>query len=760
MNLQNMSADWDALGELLSQSGADRGVVQLYPEADRTLSLIAAAASADVATSPNEHAHGCQLSERLAALVAQSHTMAQIGNCPVVGITGLLNSGKSSLLAAYLSPEGRRRVLRGTANNQGTHRFVLWLPDAWWQQPELLGVLRNYLAQLFGYPPEELSDRPQQAFAQYNGEVFSDSLRSNINAGAGTSLDALRIPLIAHDPALDSLGLALLDCPDIQTAFAINPNLNAGELVQSDDALETQQRRRQQLARVGRLCSAFVIVSKLSSLHDETLLAILDTLKDTMPGVRRILAVNKVKARYAPTVVDEQARQLVARFQIADVYMAYDFRSHWAEFRLPPQPQNLHVELHDPLPIFFRAAPHGTKVVAEPRARAEKRAGVPGASGSQTDLALQPPVVEHYLQDLSRLLAPGSLVIEGRRSVLHQLDENISETLAWFESNRAQRRRQLHNAWQAIADACFAFMAQRDASDQAVGLRLQTSPTIVAQMSDSLVRAAPWSMRPSLAVDRSVRQLQSSIADSVKRMRWLHSASANVSQFVGRFRQGHAGRIVTADRFREQLERSDKHGALGDCSAEAINAACEHALARFKQEDTVRLNASWLDRWSAEVWKHMSLKRKLYVGMMPLAPIFGPLLAVTLIPFDGGGTAVLVFATTKELLLAAGITALAVPTTLGSEVQDIVESEAALSQLSELFVVTCDSLGLPRPAADQLPRITVAGETRDLSPSQLAVKPPASKCVLSTWQLAPNYAQTLKNVVRLLRIETEKQNAS
>ena len=145
--------------------------------------------------------------------------------------------------------------------------------------------------------------------------------------------------------------------------------------------------------------------------------------------------------------------------------------------------------------------------------------------------------------------------------------------------------------------------------------------------------------------------------------------------------------------------------------------------------------------------------------MMPLAPIFGPLLAVTLIPFDGGGTAVLVFATTKELLLAAGIAALAVPTTLGSEVQDIVESEAALTQLSELFAVTCDSLGLPRPPKDKLPSITLAGQPRYLSASQLAVKPPAAVCALPTWQLAPRFAKTLKDSLSVLRTQVEKQDA-
>lgn len=751
-----MTPRWTRTSDLLSQAGEDRGVHQIYPDTSRKLSLIEAACHSDIASAPREHARGQQLGERLGALVVQAQTIEQIGNCPIVGITGLLNSGKSSLLAAYLSAQGRRRVLRGTANNQGTHRFVLWLPQAWWQQPDLLHVLRSYVTRLFGAQPEELATDPETAFAQYNGELRSagyivgvPSMQAGENASAAQPfVDPMHVPLLAYDPALDKLGLALLDCPDIQTAFSVGQSPASPPPSEASDALDTQRHRREQLARVGRLCSAFIVVSKLSTLHDETLLAILETLRDTMPGVRRILAVNKVKARYSPEVVDEQAQGLVERFEMDDVYMAYDYRSHWAEHRLPPPPESFELDLHDPLPIFFRGS------VSQP---AERNLSV--SMPSQVAVSMSPPVVERYLHDLSRLLAPGSLVVEGRRSVLDQVAAKTAETLAWFEANRAERQRQLQHAWQAIADACFAFMAQRDASDQAVGLRLQTSPAIVAQMSDSLVRAAPWSMRPSLAIDRSVRQLQSSIAGGVKRMRWLQTASASASQFLGRFRQGHTGKIVTAERFRQQLERSDRHGTLAAMSPDHLTQACEHALERFRQEDTVRLDSQWLDHWSAELWKHMSLKRKLYVGMMPLAPIFGPLLAVTLIPFDGGGTAVLVFATTKELLVAAGIAALAIPTTLGGEVQDIVESGAALSQLSGLFAVMCDSVGLPRPPSDHLPSIVLAGQRRELSPSQLPVKLPAHQPLMHTWRLAPHFVQSLDSAMAALRNEVEKQNA-
>lgn len=739
---------WQRTCQLISETGLDRGIQQTYPSPDCRLSLLAAANSPAVASSATQHRIGQSLAEQLQALVTQAHSINRIGKCPVVGISGLLNSGKSSLLSSYLSPDGRKRVLRGTANNQGTHRFVLWLPELWWREAELVQILQQYIQDLFGAMPEPLANDPAEAFAQYNGQITQAIRGPN---GQSAAINPLQVPLLASDPGLNSLGLALLDCPDIQTAFG--PGSIAGELRVGEpiDAELAQQHRRQMLARVGRLCSAFLVVSKLSSLHDDTLLSILETLRDTMPGVRRILCVNKVKARYTPAVVDEQAQVLVEQFQIADVYMAYDFRSHWAEHRLPPAPANLTVSPDDPLPIFFRAA----------RGAHSQRDSTGDSDPALLDSSLpfagmQPPVVAGYLQDLSELLKPGSLVIETRRSVLSQLENATGRTISWFETNQAERVRQLHDAWSTIANACYAFMAQRDDHDATVSLRLQTSPAIVAQMSDSLVKAAPWTMRPSLWVDRTMRRLQASIASGVKQVRWMQSISSSLSNFVGSFRKGATGKVVTSERFQQQLKRSDIHGSLNCIADDALTLACEHALARFQKEDTTRLDQAWLDKWSKDLWQHMSLKRMVYVGVMPLAPIFGPLLAVTLIPFDGGGSAVLVFATTKELLMAAGLAALATPAFSGGNVQDLVERETAFSQLSELFAIACDSLGVERPSDDLIPRLNVGGSMRELKPSALSTKSPAIEVALTQWRMAPKFTSALQHTFAQLRSEIKE----
>ena len=755
---------WQQTCQLISQAGLDRGVHQTYPSSDYRLSLLAAANSRAVASSPTQHRAGQSLAEQLQALVTQAHSINRIGRCPVVGISGLLNSGKSSLLSAYLSPAGRGRVLRGTANDQGTHRFVLWLPEVWWREAELVEILRQYMQDLFGVLPEPLADDPTEAFAQYNGQI---TRAISAPGGQTATVNPLQVPLLACDPGLNALGLALLDCPDIQTAFGPGSMVSDARLDESLDAELLQQRRQHMLGRIGRLCSAFLVVSKLSSLHDDTLVSILETLRDTMPGVRRILCVNKVKARYTPAVVDEQAQALVEQFQIAHVYMAYDFRSHWAEHRLPPTPDNLIASPDDPLPIFFRAAREDNGrssndslvpgSLSEPWASAPRLTSQPGASAPRLmGNGMQPPVVAGYLQDLAQLLNPGSLVVETRRSVLNQLESVTARTVSWFETNQVERVRQLHDAWSTIASACYAFMAQRDDHDTTVSLRLQTSPAIVAQMSDSLVKAAPWTMRPSLWVDRTMRRLQASIASGVKQVRWMQTISSSLSNFVGSFRKGTTGKVVTSERFQQQLKRSDTHGSLNFLSDDELSKACEHALARFQKEDTTRLDQAWLDKWSKELWQHMSLKRMVYVGVMPLAPIFGPLLAVTLIPFDGGGSAVLVFATTKELLMAAGLAALATPAFSGGNVQDLVERETAFSQLSELFAMTCDSLGVQRPSADFIPRVNVGGSMRELKPSTLSTKDPANDNCLTQWRLEPKFPSALQREFEQLRSEIQK----
>lgn len=726
-------APWGNLEKLLRSTQEASGLRREFPDRSVELSILDALGAESFAVGQDQIAAGRHLREELNAILDQLAVFQRINRCPILAITGLLNAGKSSLLATYLSPQNRRRVLRGLDNRSGTHRFVIWLPTIWWNEPELLNTLISYLTRLFGHPPEQLSEDPHEAALQYNGRVlagalleFGDDSRELATQRVGAAADtiaSLHVPLIASDAALDDLQLGLVDCPDIQTGY-----LSGGASETRGE--ELAESRRAQLARLGRLCSAFIAVSRMNHLHDDGLTTVLATLRDVMPGVPRLLAINRVKTRYAPATVYEQARGLVERFGLSGVYVAYDFRSANSAVRIPPRPASMQ-ESEEPLPIFVAVD-------------AVDAAPVDHDPASEQGLQAAP----QYLFDLGQRLDSGTLSRASNRSLLLQLKARAAEGLEWLERNQNQRSSQLADSWRAISQACYAFMVQRDAEGSVQGLRLQASPAIIAQMAESLQRTAPLWMRVSLSIDRTARQIQQAVADSAARLKILQSASQTVTQFTRKFRRGEGGAVVTPERLAESIRSYDIHDALAMVSKDHLIAGCEAAIQRFAAEDKTELDRDKLDAWSRQVWKNMSMKQKLWKGTQPLAVLMAPLLAAVLVPIDAGGTAVLVFASTKELLAAAGIAALMAPVATGGGAHAIVQREEPWRQLSDLFAVLCDSLGVPRPDRAQLPRASFEGVERPLLSSNLAFKPTQLPPAVELWTLN---AQTRRSLELILQ---------
>ncbi len=123
----------------------------------------------------------------------QLHWAAEVVNYPTVAIAGMLNSGKTSLVATFLSEQGKKRTLRGTGNHEGTHRFVLWLPEKWRADHECFSMLISRIGEALGTIPEMLADDPAEAHRQYNN--------------ASKSVAAASVPLIATDEGLDQAAL-------------------------------------------------------------------------------------------------------------------------------------------------------------------------------------------------------------------------------------------------------------------------------------------------------------------------------------------------------------------------------------------------------------------------------------------------------------------------------------------------------------------------------------------------------------------------
>lgn len=756
------SEAWQRLADIVQSGGRTAagevdghfGLKRVYPAPNTssptseptTVSLLEGLSLDSVGATLEHSGEGKQLHESVSGLLHQLSVFESISRCPILAITGILNAGKSTLLASYLSPENRGRVLRGLGNSAGTHRFVLWLPKIWWDDPELLNTLISYLSSLFGHPPEHLSDDPETAALQYNGRVVASALMHSRNEeAAGESkadedaienadpdstsesraTDPLSVPLIAYDEGLDELRLGLIDCPDIQTGFT---SFNASEA----HGGELAEQRRQQLAKVGRLCSAFVVLCKMNSLHDDGLLDILGTLRDAMPGVPRLLAVNKVKTRYSPETVFSESRALIDRFGIRSVYAAYDFRSANADTRVPPAPKRMKPSLDGgKLPIFFESTP------------VSKDSGAAKASSHASREIC-------YLHDLGETLDTGTLSRESSRSLKLQLKAKCSLLLEWLEKNAKLAETRKRDAWQSMADACYDFMAERDPSGNTTGLRLQASPAIVQQMADSLHRTAPTWMRLSLSIDKTARQLHTAIANSAARIKILQSASESVTRFTKRFRRGEGAQVVTPERLSKAIRSCDIHSAFQGVDENHLKAGCELAMQRFSAEDKSKLNDEELDEWSRQVWEGMSWKDKLWKGTQPLAVMTAPLLAAVLVPIDGGGTAVLVFASAKELLAAAGIAAVMTPMATGGETVSIVHRETPWRQLSDLFAILCDSIGLPRPTQSALPETYCQGSQRRLLPSGLESKPPAVGPAIYSWEANQEIVQQFQIALQRL----------
>lgn len=712
--MQNTVSLWQSIAKILTSSDAGQGLVRSHPPSDKRLSLLEALRDSEVAANREQLESGTRSYSELNKILRQLSIFEHFSRCPILGISGLLNSGKSSLLATYLSPEGRRRVLIGLSNLSGTHRFILWLPTRWRDQQELMETLMSFLEQLFGHPPEALSDDPKLAARQYNGQLLSSS---------SPTAQPLSVPLIAYDTALDDLRLGLLDCPDIQTGFWSSEQAGG----------EMSRFRQQQLSSVGRLCSAFVVLTKLNSLHDHSLIEVLCTLRDAMPGVPRILAVNRVKARYSPEIVASEAQSLIDRFGIRSLFMAYDFRSSLAQAHIPSPPEGLVAEEEgDPQPIFFEVK---SGSAAEDQHRSD-------AKHSQ-----QAPV--SYLYHLGQQLDPGTLADESCRSLALQLKSRSLEAIEWHGRNPEIRKQQISDARSAIAQACYDFLAQRDSSGAIVGLRLQVSPTIVSQMSASLNRTAPAWLRPSLAIDRSARQIQQAVSGKLEKFRLFQNASKSVVDFAKRFRRGEGAQVMTPERLSRAIRDTDRHDALQSMTDVDLLEGCQLALERFAAEEQTQFDEAMLDKWSQAVWKQMELKDKLRRGLQPLALTAGPLLAALLVPFDGGGTAVLVFASAQELLAAAGITAVLTTAAGGGETLKIIQEETPWRQMSDLFAIACDSLGLPRAQGDQLPKC--GAHVKAVYESRLPVRLQVTHSCLSLWQPEQGVFGHLQTVIDRLQ---------
>ncbi len=589
----------------------------------------------------------------------QLHWASEVVNFPTVAVAGMLNSGKTSLVATFLSEAGRNRTLRGNSNHEGTHRFVLWLPEKWKTDQECFGMLVSRIGDALGSTPEMLSSDPALAHAQYNN--------------AAQQLAAASIPLIATDPGLDTAGIALLDCPDIVSDAAFG--------------LGTPDQRRELLGRAAALCSSFIVVASAEQSRDSTLSEMLQIASEKMPGVPRLLAVNKIRARsQSPSQVLQTFKPLVDRHGIATVYAAYDFEVTNCQPYIPREllsKTGYSLSADDELPVFFSLSPDPEQNPPLPIAPDRLLVTLP----TQLDRSKLSEQFQNALEAGLR----AAVWDDGLRVLRANTDKLKQDTIA---------------GQKCLLDAALEFFAHGDPGGEIHELRLHQSERILRQLSESFVATAPWYARMNVKVHSSIKRLFGGAGDMVRQLLPTAQMRSTAERVKARIEDGSVGGLITQDRL---LGAVHNHSAFAPWNAKDqwLGEACETAIRRYDRDDFTSLDPRRLDAACREMWANLKTGEKVKAGVAPLATMLAAFGGVLLIPIDFGATAI-ASASIAELFAAAGLTAF-MAHWVGRQNIESVGQQAAKQQLSDFHAVLCDTFGIARDETGMSIRIRGAG---------------------------------------------------
>lgn len=682
------AVDWPSLLSLLEDDDRRAATQNEYPSESRE-SFLNAIRRLDDSSAEKVLASGRQL-----------HTAEKLVDWPTVAIAGMLNSGKTSLVATFLSDAGRARSLRGTNNDQGTHRFVLWLPSGWRENSELWGLLMSRIADAVGQPPEMLDEDPDWAHQQYNNR--------------GGNEHALEVPLIATDPNLDAIGIGLLDCPDIVSDEAFG--------------LGSPEDRRSILGRAATLCSAFMVVSAAESSRDGTLGDLLRIASDLMPGIPRMLAVNKIRARQTPDQVLETFGPLARSHGIETIYAAYDFDVPSSGPFIPNSDEssigNMDADA-DPMPVFFSI---------------------------DEDPDENPPAAipdDRLLSALPSRLDRGILFEKFRVALQESLRSTFWETCFQDLDRAADESRQTTvKAQTCLLQAALEFFAHREAGD-VTELRLHQSERIIRQLTESFAVTAPWYARWGVRLNAKVRRVFGGASDFVRQLTPTAIAQRTAGEIKDKFRRGEYGGLMTPERLTEAV---DRHGGplrmphWAEVSMEdnfdRWNEASEAAILRFERDDFTSLDPRRLDDAVRQMWAEVPTHKKLAAGLTPLAAMLAAFGGVMMIPLDFGSTFI-ASASIPELFAAAGLTTLSTLWAGGQNTRNV-GHQAARQQLADFHAVLCDTFGVARPT--ELPSIRVAGVDEKVVSSKIVAREPFGP-TLSFYHVRDEFRQEAKRLL-------------
>ncbi len=364
----------------------------------------------------------------------------RFGEVPILSAAGPINGGKSSLVASFVSAEGRDRVPVGLGSRQGTQRFVLWIPVSWRGDAALYARLKEMLGLVFDEPPEELAADPEASREQY----------ADINGFAR--------PLIASDANLDRHGVALLDCPDMQRL--------------QEKEKEGENLRMQAIARASEICTGVIIVTPRAQLEIRDLA---ELVRERIPRAVRIYAVNLIRPPEPPEAVYEELRRALKTDAEICCYGAYDFLVPSSRDFAPAWDDNPDLPEEERSPCFFRILPEPAENRPDRIAR------------------------DRSILRLAERLRPAVMHQERQRELARDLTGQVRARLGELESRAESERKRLKRAAEELHDLVRDLMHDRDGQ-----LRIKMDPEIVLSFRESMERTAPIHLKPLMALRRRI----------------------------------------------------------------------------------------------------------------------------------------------------------------------------------------------------------------------------------------------------------------
>ncbi len=599
--------------------------------------------------------HG-EISKDISAIQRSLETAQKLSQHPILAVTGQLNSGKSSVVASFLSPSGRARVPRGSSSSTGTHRFVYWVPQSWLDDNAFRELLLDLIATAHPNGVEFLDTDPEIAAEQYRS--------------GRDQLETLSIPLIAGDSELDKLGTGLLDCPDIQTHDQSDDQLN---LIPADNP------RLDFLSAAARVCSAFLVVWNRAAIRDRLVEIMLSALRQRMASAPLYLLINMIRPEEGQperTMKDADVTRLLEQFSIpkSHVYGAFDFaiegrgdRPGWREFTPARLVRNFD---QAEAPQFYPLA-EGI----------QSRDDLLTLSRDLDAAEIQRIKISDHQTELNNLL--------------HQASQSISKWVADSEE-------EISNIHEGLLATCHRMM-----TDERTGEPLQImSPEFASALHESLVRTAPFGLKLPLKLANPFDKAYDSAKKFIRTLNLKSLATDKIKDLEGELKQHlklGSIKIASSDALARRMQ--SQRWCPADAEIPELENAWNKVFETFQKHPIESFDKNLLDRSSQDRWDGFSMMQKFTIGGKALLGTLGGLAAVcgiATLAVDGGAT---FFAATSvshainggiAAAIAAGGSAVAM-----AGFQESLLKDNTLPYLSRLFSITCDCFHIPRAIRDE-----------------------------------------------------------